>query len=32
VRTRRTIELVAAIASGGLLVTMVTVFYSLLTR
>jgi len=31
-RTRRIIELIAAIASGGLLVTMVTVFYSILTR
>ncbi len=31
-RTRRIIELLAAIASGGILVTMVTVFYSILSR
>jgi len=31
-RTRRIIELLAAIASGGLLVMMVSVFYSILTR
>jgi hypothetical protein len=31
-RTRRIIEVCAAIASGGLLVTMLTVFYSILTR
>ena len=31
-RTRRIIELLAAIASGGVLVTMVTVFYSILSR
>jgi len=32
VRTRRIIELLAAIASGGILVTMVTVFYQILSR
>jgi hypothetical protein len=31
-RTRRIMELAAAILSGGVLVTMVTVFYSILTR
>lgn len=31
-RTRRFIELGAAILSGGLLVTMVTIFYRILTR
>jgi len=31
-RTRRILELLAAIASGGILVTMVTVFYQILTR
>jgi hypothetical protein len=31
-RTRRLMELGAAILSGGLLVAMVTVFYSILTR
>jgi hypothetical protein len=31
-RTRRIVELLAAIASGGILVTMVTIFYSILTR
>jgi hypothetical protein len=31
-RTRRVIEIFAAIASGGILITMVCVFYSILTR
>jgi hypothetical protein len=31
-RTRRILELLAAIASGGVLVTMVTVFYQILSR
>jgi hypothetical protein len=31
-RNRRILELVAAIASGGVLVTMLAVFYSILSR
>lgn len=31
-RTRRLIEMGAAIVSGGVLVTMVTIFYRILTR
>ncbi len=31
-RTRKLIELGAAILSGGVLVTMVTIFYRILTR
>jgi hypothetical protein len=31
-RTRKILEVVAAVASGGILVTMVTVFYQILSR